>query len=60
MYSFIVLGIIPGTNISISFSAWLGLVGLVMVVVLRPRLARSQSVSMRQVLPASRLHRRIN
>lgn len=42
MYSFFVLGIIPGTNIAISFQVWLALMVLlaVGVVVLKPRVAR--------------------
>jgi hypothetical protein len=58
MYSFLVLGLIPGTNIRITFSAWLALVALIVVAGLRIRFGRPQVV--RQILPAARLHRRFN
>jgi hypothetical protein len=58
MYSFVVLGIIPGTNISISFSAWLAAAGLLVLVSFRKRVVRPEVVRVRQVLPASVLHRR--
>jgi hypothetical protein len=32
MYSFLVLGLIPGTNIQISFQAWLGIMAAVVAV----------------------------
>jgi hypothetical protein len=63
MYSFLVLGFIPGTNIQISFVAWLVmLVGsplAVLAFALRHRLqraARLQALSLRRPLYASQLH----
>jgi hypothetical protein len=33
MYSFLVLGLIPGTNFQITFKAWLNIIGTLMVAV---------------------------
>jgi hypothetical protein len=66
MYSFIVLGIVPGTNIQISFQAWLlmlaGLVALIMVFIASHRLRRSmglQGLRLRQPLDANQLHQQV-
>ncbi len=42
MYSFFVLGLIPGTNISISFQVWLMLMAALLVgaIIAKPYLAR--------------------
>jgi len=63
MYAFLVLGLIPGTNIQISFQAWLGIMaGLPFVAALiwphlRQHLA-AESIALRQPLHASQLHLR--
>jgi hypothetical protein len=64
MYSFIVLGLIPGTNIQITFSTWIAL--LVSAVPsyyivkfwLRYRIFLGQSVRVRIPLHATQLHYR--
>ncbi|HTB48962.1 MAG TPA: hypothetical protein VK712_02675 [Verrucomicrobiae bacterium] len=67
MYSFFVLGIIPGTNIEISFVAWLIMtpVLLAAAIIIRPYLQLHRFValgkqSLRQPLPASQLHHRLS
>lgn len=65
MYSFLVLGLIPGTNISISFQAWLVLGGLLLAarpaykLYLRCQALMTESM-VRQPLPASQLHQRLH
>ncbi|HVX23724.1 MAG TPA: hypothetical protein VG992_00010 [Candidatus Saccharimonadales bacterium] len=65
MYSLIVLGLVPGTNLSISFGAWLVIVAVIVAVgILRvSRLhlwARVSPVAVRQIaLPAACFHRRL-
>lgn len=67
MYSFLVLGIIPGTNIQITFQAWMLLFSLVSVGVLLVKLLRLQfdmdtygdTSALRAPLHASQLHSRI-
>ncbi len=63
MYTFLVLGQIPGTNIQISFQVWLvilaGLVLAVMAFTLSLRVRRAfkrQAMRLRQPLSASQLH----
>ena len=65
MYSFLVLGLVPGTDIQISFTAWLILMPILVVVFLicRPliryyMIPRPQLVQMRVPLHANQLHRR--
>lgn len=63
MYSFLVLGLIPGTNIQISFQAWLGIMaGLPFAAAfMRPLWHQRLSESVarqRQPLHASQLHLR--
>ena len=65
MYSFFILGQIPGTSIQISFQVWLFLcaVALVVYIKLRPRiklffLEVEKIVYRRRPLHASRLHQR--
>lgn len=65
MYTFLVLGLIPGTNVQISFDAWLGIMaGLPFVAaLLRTPLHRlvelGKAAEPRLPLPANQLHRRI-
>jgi hypothetical protein len=65
MYSFLVLGIIPGTNFQITFGAWLNIIGLTLVAICMLYLYRRRSsydysqTFVRQPLPASRLHLRV-
>ena len=69
MYAFFVLGLIPGTNIQISFQAWLFIAPVLAVagLILRPRLERrvrqwwheyDEDQVSRQPLHASQLHLR--
>lgn len=65
MYSFIVLGIIPGTSIQISFQAWL--VTAVLLAIFGPVAwrelklhATQQLIPQRQSIQASQLHSRHN
>ena len=71
MYSLLVLGLIPGTNIQISFWAWIGLmIGLVLAFMLsRHRLANFLADSWKRLyyvdgarhpLHASQLHSRLH
>lgn len=66
MYSLLVLGIIPGTNIQISFQVWLQfasiLAGVVMATVLLRvhRASLSQMLKTRTTLHASQLHSRLS
>ncbi len=65
MYSFIVLGIIPGTNIRITFGAWLQFAVLIFAAVvtlkiyrkIKPMLLKLEPV--RIPLHASQLHQRV-
>jgi hypothetical protein len=65
MYAFLVLGLIPGTNIQISFQAWLVIAPLLLVaaIVLSPRVLKwwrkfNEDQASRRPLHASRLHLR--
>lgn len=69
MYAFLVLGLIPGTNIQISFWAWILIVGMVLVAAKRykPQLQLrlntwwhqfDEGEATRQPLHANRLHLR--
>lgn len=64
MYSFIVLGIIPGTNIQITFTTWLNAMLLAVTIVLLVRLYRmvaseeTSTIMSRQPLFAQQLHSR--
>lgn len=72
MYSFLVLGLIPGTNIQIGFWTWMVLmVGLIITFkIYKRRLYRAienwwhkfdeETDVARKPLPASQLHRRLN
>lgn len=64
MYAFLVLGLIPGTNIQISFQAWLYMMAALpfigALIMLRwHKLAASLQAINRQPLHASQLHQRI-
>jgi hypothetical protein len=65
MYSFLVLGIIPGTNIQISFQAWLVMLALSPFagLALKPRLLHmlewGVAAQSHSPLHASQLHHRI-
>jgi hypothetical protein len=61
MYSFLVLGLVPGTNFQISFQDWLLMLAclpvIVMAFMLRHRLRHAtQQIDLRQPLYASQLH----
>lgn len=60
MYNFLVLGLVPGTNIQITFKAWLYALtlGLLAYLLVSYRHQTIEQVSLRQPLPASRLHNR--
>jgi uncharacterized protein HemY len=64
MYSFLVLGLVPGTNIQISFQAWLYMAALLLLVVillkspLRRLLELGQASAPRLPLHANQLHQR--
>ncbi len=64
MYSLLVLGLIPGTNISISFQAWLMLVAALLLshpaYQLYQRHQSLVAIPVRRPLPASRLHSRLH
>jgi len=64
MYSLLVLGIIPGTDVAISFQAWLiilAMLGLLLVIFRSPlhQAWESGKQAARLPLPASQLHLRI-
>lgn len=65
MYSLLVLGLIPGTNIQLSFWAWVALMPLLAAfgLMLKPLARRlvewGKAVPPRLPLPASQLHRRL-
>jgi hypothetical protein len=66
MYSFLVLGLIPGTNVQISFQIWLVMLACsplaILAFALRHRLRRAAelgSLSLRQPLYASQLHQQV-
>lgn len=65
MYSFIILGQVPGTNIQIDFDIWLRvtllllLAGAVLQLLSVHRRFISNDYSLRQPLHASQLHRRV-
>jgi hypothetical protein len=62
MYSFLVLGLIPGTNLQITFKSWLALagwtVGAAIVYRYRNDLTPVAVAPKRTVLHASQLHHR--
>ncbi len=64
MYSFLVLGLVPGTNVQISFQGWLVLMAVLAVATpvmwsgLKRRLLAYQPVVLRTPLDASQLHHR--
>ncbi|MDB5169058.1 MAG: hypothetical protein JWO41_414 [Candidatus Saccharibacteria bacterium] len=66
MYSLLVLGIIPGTDIQISFQLWLDCATVLAVVVLAShyirthRLAISEAIRTRSPLHAAQLHTRLS
>ena len=65
MYSFLVLGLIPGTNLQINFQGWLNLLGLSLVAgtLLHVRMRRSlaaELINVRTPLHASQLHQRLH
>jgi uncharacterized membrane protein YhaH (DUF805 family) len=65
MQTFFVLGLIPGTNIQISFQAWLGIMAFLIstIAIYRRRLhGRNETFSsqwQRSLLHASQLHQRV-
>jgi len=62
MYSFLVLGLIPGTNLQITFKSWLVLAGWTfgsaVVYKYRAVLTPEAEAVRRQILHASQLHHR--
>lgn len=58
MYSIVVLGLVPGTNIQISFQAWLVMTAII-VGALIYKLEHYNPSALRLPLPASRLHQRV-
>lgn len=66
MYSLIVLGIIPGTDIQISFELWLKSAGVLIILlsmmlyVRTHRTAISKMLTTRGTLHASQLHSRLS
>jgi hypothetical protein len=65
MYTFLVLGLIPGTNIQISFQAWLVIMAVLPFAVrglrspMRRLLELGKAAEPRLPLPASQVHQRI-
>lgn len=68
MYNLLVLGLVPGTAIQISFQDWLAMAGLLLAVAvvlrgpikLKRRLRVLQAAAGRLPLHASQLHQRLN
>jgi hypothetical protein len=65
MYSFLILGIVPGTNLQINFQGWLNLAGLVLSTAVLLRLYRQHQLlttifAPRLPLHASQLHQRLH
>lgn len=63
MYSFLVLGYVPGTNLQIGFQGFLNCLGVLLMVgtafwLIRNRRFAVKLVPARQPLHATRLHRR--
>jgi hypothetical protein len=60
MYSFLVLGMVPGTGIQITFNTWLYAAVIVLAGfgVIRRRRFGPQAVTVRLPLPAGNLHSR--
>jgi hypothetical protein len=63
MYSFVVLGLIPGTNIQITFQMWLTIAGLAAIAFGMHKLVELHRnllamTKLRVPLPATRLHLR--
>lgn len=62
MYSFLVLGLVPGTNLQITFNTWLDMIGLALagfgVAYLYRHHYASESAWVRVPLHASQLHSR--
>lgn len=64
MYSFLVLGYVPGTSLQINFQGWLDIASLLAVAFmirqyLKHRQLVNEWVQVRQPLHASQLHRRL-
>jgi hypothetical protein len=65
MYSLLLLGIVPGTNLQINFQGWLNLTGLIFAGAMLYRLRQQhQRLTManapRRPLHASQLHQRLH
>lgn len=65
MYNFVVLGLVPGTNIQISFQAWLGMMGalsvalpLVWTTITNRLRSLRHTPAVRRTLHARELHQR--
>ncbi len=62
MYNFLVLGLVPGTNLQITFTTWLDVIGLGIAGFLAYSLYErndAQHALVRVPLHASQLHRRL-
>lgn len=66
MYSFLVLGLVPGTSIQITFQTWFDAIGIIIIIAalaflghLHGRHANPLSKLQRSILPASQLHCRV-
>jgi len=65
MYTFLVLGLIPGTNVQITFQAWLAIMAVLPFVAILAKspvhrlLELGKAAEPRLPLPASQLHRRL-
>lgn len=65
MYSFLVLGMVPGTNIQISFQAWVALAAILVLmapmlkVLLKRLIALGKATAPSQPLHASLIHHRL-
>jgi hypothetical protein len=63
MYSFLVLGLVPGTNLQITFRAWINIIALGLSVVCLAylkrvrRLNNRQTEAVREPIRTSRSHR---
>jgi Fe2+ transport system protein FeoA len=64
VYTLLVLGIVPGTDIQITFEAWLnmlvGIVALIIAAGIVNKIQPNSSFVVRNILPASQLHSRLS
>jgi hypothetical protein len=67
MYSFIVLGLVPGTNLQITFQAWLLVLAAVLALIVVIRVSyrlivqlSMETIDVHQPLHANQLHSRLS